>query len=114
VLVDQDLLQLLTVLVLQELLQVLTVYHQLVEALEVEVILTRVLVDQVVVLKEEDQNLVGQVILLPLVLLKEMLVDLDLHLMIQVVVEVELLQLEEMVVRDQLLRLVVQEHQIQF
>jgi hypothetical protein len=102
------------VLVLQELLQVLTVYHQLVEALEVEVILTRVLVDQVVVLKEEDQNLVGQVILLPLVLLKEMLVDLDLHLMIQVVVEVELLQLEEMVVRDQLLHLVVQEHQIQF
>ena len=111
---EQDLLQHPTVLVLQELLQVLTVYHQLVEALEVEVILTRVLVDQVVVLKEEDQNLVGQVILLPLVLLKEMLVDLDLHLMIQVVVEVELLQLEEMVVRDQLLRLVVQEHQIQF
>ena len=111
---EQDLLQHPTVLVLQELLQVLIVYHQLVEALEVEVILTQVLVDQVVVLKEEDQNLVGQVILLPLVLLKEMLVDLDLHLMIQVVVEVELLQLEEMVVRDQLLRLVVQEHQIQF
>ena len=111
---DQDLLQLLTVLVLQELLQVLIVYRQLVEALEVEVISTQVLVDQVVVLKEEDQNLVGQVILLPLVLLKEMLVGLDLHLMIQVVVEVELLQLEEMVVRDQLLRLVVQEHQIQF
>jgi hypothetical protein len=114
VLVDQDLLQLLTALVLQELLQVLTVYHQLVEALEVEVISTQVLVDQVVVLKEEDQNLVGQVILLPLVLLKEMLVEMHLLLMIQVVVEVELLQLEEMVVRDQLLHLVVQEHQIQF
>ena len=111
---EQDLLQHPTVLVLQELLQVLIVYRQLVEALEVEVISTQVLVDQVVVLKEEDQNLVGQVILLPLVLLKEMLVGLDLHLMIQVVVEVELLQLEEMVVRDQLLRLVVQEHQIQF
>ena len=111
---DQDLLQLLTVLVLQELLQVLIVYRQLVEALEVEVISTQVLVDQVVVLKEEDQNLVGQVILLPLVLLKEMLVEMHLLLMIQVVVEVELLQLEEMVVRDQLLRLVVQEHQIQF
>ena len=111
---DQDLLQLLTVLVLQELLQVLIVYRQLVEALEVEVISTQVLVDQVVVLKEEDQNLVGQVILLPLVLLKEMLVEMHLLLMIQVVVEVELLQLEEMVVRDQLLHLVVQEHQIQF
>ena len=111
---DQDLLQLLTVLVLQELLQVLIVYRQLVEALEVEVISTQVLVDQVVALKEEDQNLVGQVILLPLVLLKEMLVEMHLLLMIQVVVEVELLQLEEMVVRDQLLHLVVQEHQIQF
>ena len=111
---EQDLLQHPTVLVLQELLQVLIVYHQLVEALEVEVISTQVLVDQVVVLKEEDQNLVVQVILLPLVLLKEMLVGLDLNLIVQVVVEVELLQLEQQVVRDQLKHTVVQEHQIQF
>ena len=100
--------------VLQELFQVLIVYHQPVEVPEVEVILIQVLVDQVVVLKEEDQNLVGQVILLPLILLKEVLVGLDLNLIVQVVVAVELLRLEQQVDQDRLLRMVVQEHQIQF